>query len=516
MIEMSIKEQIDEERRIIDKENKREEERIDKMQEVIDKPIDSLFKLRRVFHKWFKYTDETLLDFALAIRVHTEWLETISLTPLWLFVVAPSGDRKSETIRAFEDSHKVRLVNHITRNTLASGWKARKKNDLAPKLDRKLILTFDFGQFLKIQSQEKTQIWSQFRSAFDGYVMRDTGSGVETAYKGLRWNWLVGTTPLIDDELILKDQLGTRELVYRMSSDERVSVEEVQKQVWINTSVKETMRLELSCAVNSFIDNWKKRHVRYEDVEVSDETKNKIMMYSRFIAFLRANAESDAMTGELTTFVEPEKPTRNLEQLKGLFIALKSLSPSYTDKLVLKRLEKIAKSSINPVRYEILRQLASSKSFDGNYTPVTIGFIRKRLGIGYKTIFRELMTLYQLKFIDYEETASAKAEWKRRSWFISTPEFEKKQIIDFILEKDQDEDTLLLTKNNQTVVGEDLGNNREKLDFLLKALMLPLTLDQIMEQTNGTIPHNEIPKLLTNLQNNGLIFQPDDYHYKKI
>ena len=504
MINVSNKEPLDE-----------DEKRLDKMQEFIDNPINNLFELRQVFHKWFKYTDKTLLDFCLALRVHTEWLETMALTPLWLFIVAPSGDRKSETIRSFEETDKVRLVNHITRNTLASGWKARKKNDLAPKLDRKLILTYDFGQFLKIQSQEKTQIWSQFRSAFDGYVMRDTGSGVETAYKGLRWNWLVGTTPLIDDELILKDQLGTRELLYRMSSDETISVEEIQKQVWSNTSVKDTMRLELCCAVNSFIDSWKKRNVKYEDIKISDETKNRIMMYSRFIAFLRANAQSDSTTGELTTFVEPEKPTRNLEQLKGLFMALKSLSPSYTDKLVLKRLEKIAKSSINPVRYAILRQLASAKNLEGSYEPVTISFIRKRLGIGYKTIFRELMTLYQLKFIDYEEFASpTKTDWKRRSWFISTPDLEKKQIIEFILEKDKDDETLGLS--TQTTLGEDVGNNREKLDFLLKALTLPLTLDQIAEQTNGTIPHNEIPKLLTKLQNNGLIFQPDDYHYQKI
>lgn len=509
MIKMSNKEQINEEQESIDE----EEKRLDIKAEFKDKPIDSLFKLRQVFHKWFKYTDETLLDFCLAIRVHTEWLETMSLTPLWLFIVAPSGDRKSETIRAFEDSGRVRLVNHITRNTLASGWKARKKNDLAPKLNKKLILTFDFGQFLKIQSQEKTQIWSQFRSAFDGYVMRDTGSGVETAYKGLRWNWLVGTTPLIDDELILKDQLGTRELLYRMSSDERVSVEEVQRRVWDNTRVKDVMRLELSCAINSYLDNWKKRNIKYGDIKISDETKNRIMMYSRFIAFLRANAQSDSQTGELTTFVEPEKPTRNLEQLKGLYTALKSLSPIYTDKLVLKRLEKIAKSSINPVRYAILRQLASAKSLEGSYTPVTIGFIRKRLGIGYKTIFRELMTLYQLRFIDYVESSSSRTDWKRRSWFISTPELEKKQIIDFVLERDKDEETLDLSKKP---LAEDLSNNSKKLNFLLKALVLPLTIDQIMEQTNGTIPHTEIPKLLTNLQSNGLIFQPDDYHYQKI
>ena len=483
-----------------------------------ENPIKSLADLRQVFHKWFKYEDETLLDFCLALRVHTEWLKDKSLTPLWLFIVAPSGDRKSETIRAFEHSGDVYLVNHITKSTLATGFKSRKKDDLTQKLDRKLILTFDFGQFLKIQSQEKTQIWSQFRSAFDGYVIRVTGSGVNTAYKGLRWNWLVGTTPLIDDELILKDQLGTRELIYRMSKDEKVSVEDIQNQVWDNTHKKTTMREELSDTVRSFIDYWREQHIQYDNMKITEETKQRIMMYSRFIAFLRANAQCDATTGELTTFVEPEKPTRNLEQLKGLFAALKSLSPDYTDELVLKRLESIAKSSINPVRYAILRQLASAKTLDGEYTPVTISYIRKRLGIGYKTIFRELMTLYQLKFIDYEEVASVKADWKRRSWFISTPEKVKSQIVKFILEEDTDSTTLNIAQTSQTALTpvETNSTNREKLDFLLNALTLPMTLDQIQQQTNGEIPHNEIPKLLLILENNGLIHQPDGYRYQRI
>lgn len=488
-----------------------DEERKDIMQFYIDNPIDSLFKLRQIFHKWFAYTDETLLDLCLGVRIHTEWLGNLPLTPLWFFIVAPSGDRKSETIRAFESSGKVYLMNHITKNTLASGWKARKKNDLAPKLDRKCVLTYDFGQFLKIQSKEKAQIWSQFRSAFDGYVIRHTGSGVETAYKDLCWNWLVGSTPLIDDELIMGNQLGTRELMYRMSSDEKISVEVVQEKVWNNTNVRELMRLELYLSINSFLDSWKSKKIKYKDIEISDKAKRRIMMYARFIAYLRANASSDNQTGQLTTFVEPEKPTRNLEQLKGLFIALKSLSSCYTDKLALKRLEKIAKSSINPIRLRILRELATKRGLSNERVPLSIAFLRKRLGLGYKTILRELMTLFQLGFVDYIGNSNRQGG---REWYISALEEEKSQIIDFILENETIE---RIEENDKEK--EITSNNKEQLIYILDKILslnFPMTLTEIQKQSVGVIPTNKVYELLQQLISENKIYQPDSYKYQRV
>jgi hypothetical protein len=417
-----------------------EEQRLNIMQSYLDRPVDSLFKLRSVFHKWFKYEDETFLDLCLAVMVHTHWLKDKDLTPLWLFISAPSGDRKSETIRAFETAENAILVNQITENSLVSGWKKQAKNDLAPKLNRKCALTYDFGQFLKMNGEQKGKIWSQMRSAFDGYVIRHTGSGVDTAYKGLRWNWILGTTPLIDGELIMKDELGTRELMFKMS-DENIeeNIEKIQQKVWENQNDKEVMRLELTLAVNSFMDSWRKRNVGFDDVQVSEETKSEIFLYARFMALLRANAEVDPYTGELTSFVHPEKPTRNLEQLKGLFLALKSLSPCYTDKLALKRLESITQSSICEIRLAVLKELIKNRDLSEQYVPVGLGTLRKRLKLGAKTITRELMILAQLEFVDYIEEGhqGTQGEFKSRKWFINTDENNKK-IIDFVLKEGND------------------------------------------------------------------------------
>jgi hypothetical protein len=56
---------------------------------------------------------------------------------------------------------------------------------------------------------------------------------------------------------------------------------------------------------------------------------------------------------------------------------------------------------------------------------------------------------------------------------------------------------------------------QEKLEFMLKMFVpqMGITIKQIEEQTNGKIPHEEIPKLLKCLIDDGKIYQPDGYTY---
>lgn len=387
----------------------------------------ALRKLRQTFHKWLKYKDETLLDLALAVKVHSYWLKLNDIAPLWLFVIGASGSGKTEFARAFEVNDDYYLLNHLTSNTLATGWKKNRKYDLAPILnEKKFVLTYDFAQFLKLDHTTKNNIWSQFRMAYDGYVQRDTGSGVNTLYTDLSWDWLVATTPLIDSELILKDQLGTRELMYRHTSDIEVNIK--QEQVWKNTQIKKQMRNELKEAIKEYLHWRTSQEIEPNSIEVSEFAKNHIFMLARFIALLRANAESDPQTGELTELVYPEEPTRNLEQLRGVFMALRSLSPYYTEKLALKRLEAIAKSSINPIRHSILKYVVKSTK---NGNPISTNRIKKKLmSVSYRVILRELYTLHQLGLLDYNEGIN-----NIKEWYVSEDlTKDKKEVIEFVCE----------------------------------------------------------------------------------
>jgi len=356
----------------------------------------SLQDLRATFHKWFDYKDETFLDLCIAVGCHTQLLRHYDLAPLWIFCIKPSGAGGSETLRAFYDGDVETIkMNHITPNTLASGMSKKVKFDLAPKLDRKLVLTYDFGQFLKMEQTAKSAVYSQLRSAYDGEVIRDTGSGVHTAYTGLKWNWIVASTPAIDEELIIRDQLGTRELIYRLPDEQSTNEEnnELMDKVWDNSDVKEQMRQELKSAVLDYMREWKKRNYIEEWKQpIPDSVKDTIFIYAQFITVLRATAETDQKS-ELTNFVYPEKPTRILEQLKGLYQALRLIGLS--DEECLQDLKKVTLSSIHPIRLKILLEITKCQKLHTTQ-------IQRNVGIGWFTTYRELNILHALGLIECE------------------------------------------------------------------------------------------------------------------
>jgi predicted transcriptional regulator len=371
-----------------------------------------LEELRKVFHKWFKYEDETLLDLCLAIKIHSLMLGKYQI-PLWLFVISASGDRKSSTVSSFYDgfsdedfneyTQETYFLNFLTKNTLASGQKKNVKNDLAPRLNGKFVLTGDMAQFIKLDPKEKGAIWSQLREAYDGRVQKDTGSGVHTFYEGVFWDWLACSTPIIDEEMILKNELGTRELLYRMPDENNngEDKEKLMETVWNNSDYKAQRQRELKEAVKMFFQYWK--NVSFEVNDISEEVKKKLFEYAVFVTQLRVTAECDWRTGDLTNFVYPEKPTRILEQLKMLFVCLKRIEQEYTDEDALKRIFEVVKSSIHPVRLKILLTIKENGKMSTTQ-------IAHKVGLHYATTNRELQVCKQLEILTRTESKTSGTE----------------------------------------------------------------------------------------------------------
>lgn len=100
------------------------------------------------------------------------------------------------------------------------------------------------------------------------------------------------------------------------------------------------------------------------------------------------------------------------------------MSPNYQDETAILRLKEIAKSSINRIRFRVLKLVCMNKS-------VKVNFLRKNLGLEYKAVNSELGTLYQLGFVQYQEDQYN--EEKRREWFIPNDiDDAKREILRFI------------------------------------------------------------------------------------
>jgi len=111
--------------------------------------------------------------------------------------------------------------------------------------------------------------------------------------------------------------------------------------------------------------------------------------------------------------VYPEKPTRIQEQLKVLYYGLKNLDTTITDEQTISIIDHLAQSSIIPLRLKIIQHL--------NTQPLTTTRLAKKLGINYRTLLGELMVLWHLKMIDYEETIEQKDTDKKtykKTWHL--------------------------------------------------------------------------------------------------
>lgn len=151
------------------------------------------------------------------------------------------------------------------------------------------------------------------------------------------------------------------------------------------------------------------------------------------ISALRAATESDSYTGELTNFVYKEMPTRILLQLKAIYEGLKNLDENYPDERALKVIQRVALSSMHPIRLEIILNLIKNEQ-------MTTTQIQKSLNIGWKTVVTQLYTARQLGLVDYTEDqydteGEGSKKWATKLWYVTNNE-----IIEYLKEKQELED----------------------------------------------------------------------------
>jgi len=367
-------------------------------------------KVIEVYKKWIYMKDESAIDLCLATAI----TRNTNLNPLWIIMIAPSGSGKSELLKPLEDHSKestTEVMSKITPNTFLSGISKKKEahTDFAETLENnpKLFLTYDFAQFVKMDSKDKAQVWAQMRDLYDGFIERKAGLGVNKKVCNIRLNWLICTTPVIDSELLVHQELGTRELIFRFQPEE-LNKQVLMDRVWDNSTKTCEMRKELAFYVRGFIEKIETRGIK--EPEVCLETKKELMNIAKMISVLRAATESDSYSGELTNFVYQEMPTRILLQLKSIYVGLKNLDENYSDERALNIIKKVAISSIHPIRLRIILELLAN-------IELTTTQLQRKISIGYKTVVTQLYSAQQLGLVSFKDAeGSGEFEGHNRAW----------------------------------------------------------------------------------------------------
>ena len=232
--------------------------------------MGNLKKVHNVYDKWLNISDIQRVDIGLAVALTRKRKGT---TRVWLIFIGPSGDWKSVQISALSDKgldNNTVYIRRLTKNTLVSGNK--KVKDLAPDLDGKLTLIPEMASILKLDPKEKAAIWAQLRDLFDGIAGAVFGSGKRVDYTGLNITLIMGSTPAIDSQILIHQDLGQRELCWRTNPLDSMKQKTMEK-VWDNETKEEDMKIELQKVTYEFLNKTK-----YKDAtEISKEIKKTLL-----------------------------------------------------------------------------------------------------------------------------------------------------------------------------------------------------------------------------------------------
>ncbi len=353
------------------------------------------------YQKWFYVEDTRRIDVGLAILMN----QKLGSLPLWLFLCGPSGDWKSTQISTLAIKGTLR-IDKLTSRTLVSGQK-QIENDLISTVWGKTILIYDFAEVISRDKTEKNAIFAQWRNLYDGKAGGSYGTGKNVTYQGTPPQMIVGCTPAIYDEYLFSQELGTRELIFRVDT-ENIDAARKQAMELVKRGVQKQAVEECREIVQKFIDS--RKHV--ENIEVPEAVQDSIELLTDELALFRATARIDPYSGELVSSPNMEIPTRAPMQLIQLYKSLRALDNSYPDERAIEIIKRIVESSGDPITMKVYRCLQQSQE------PLSTNSVAKSLRLGYKTVYSRLNLLHALNAV--EMTTDLEGDKSIKLWLKKT------------------------------------------------------------------------------------------------
>jgi len=350
-----------------------------KLIDIKQSPLEEVYK---VYKRYFHVEDTKRIDIVLAAALS----QKLPGIPIWLILVGPSGDMKSVQLNSL-DTPDTFVMHNLTSKTLVNGYKNKVKYpDLAPELDNKIVIIPDMAQILKLPPAEKGELWGQLRDLYDGLAGKMSGMGSRASYKDLKITLLAGSTPAIDGQILVHQDLGTRELIYRTKGSKLKK--DVMKKCFDNEELEEMIGKELKEKTSNFL----KEVYIVRDI-IPEKYINKLMDISTYITFMRASAEFD-YNNDLRNIVYPEEPTRIAKQLKRLYICLMNLSNDYPEERAFEILWQVARSSAFPLRIKIFEYMIANPTMEHSTTQLS-----ELLHIGRSTVKRECSVMWNIGLV---------------------------------------------------------------------------------------------------------------------
>jgi hypothetical protein len=317
-----------------------------------------LFDVKQVIKKWLHLDDDSVVDVILGAYIANRF----DGDPLWLMVIGPPSNSKTEILRSFDGHKDAYLLSNLTPSTLVSG-KDTKNGDpsLLPKLNNKFVILKDFTTILSMRSENQSEIIAQLREIYDGQYSKDFGTGKQFYWKG-RIGLIAACTPAYDKHYSITGSLGERFLLYRTDKNNNEKMG-LRAQSLVGQEVD--MRNEVSASVIKFIGQFKNiNSLSFKH----DQSYNELLVaLACFVAIGRCPVERDYRNQCVLYEPMPEGSARLVKQITqiGIGIAL-AQGKNQIDKGVYRILKKIGRDQLPVQRFKILAYLWKQLAFESS------------------------------------------------------------------------------------------------------------------------------------------------------
>lgn len=365
----------------------------------------TLEDVHAVFKKWLFLDTTDGID----VLIGTLISQRLEGAPVWLFLVGPPGSCKTELISSLSDLSEVHATSTVTPHSLISGFSERgTKGDpsLIPKLDGKILVIKDFTAIMGQKDQEKEEIFSILRDAYDGQCGKMFGNGVIRDYKS-RFTVIAAVTPMIYDVSYRHAQLGERFLKFTLA-DNLVHPDEyaIISRAIENSDRETEMRKEIRDVVREFIDRTLKGTVI---PEIPDDLKDRIIWLGKFGARMRGTVSRDSYRNDIMT----SRPTAEVGSRLGIQLAklCRSLAMLHKRTVVTEEdyhiVKKVMLDTVMQRTEDVLRTLHLAHE----QGPVSTADLAKMTRYPVPTVLRLLQDLHVLDIV-VRSGSSYKHKWR--------------------------------------------------------------------------------------------------------
>lgn len=303
--------------------------------------------LKDVMARWLVIQDWEAIDVVVATVL------TIFMPgdPVWLFLVKPSGGTGTELLRSFTDDY-IHHISSLTPHTLHSGKPGVK--GLLYQLDNKVLVIKDFTSILGLRDNDRNQIFSDLRDAYDGYSNKAYGSGAEESKPVAKFGIVAAVTSVIDKYRVVQSVLGERFLKVRMMIDEKGAVRKARQVA----GKEEQMRHDLRNATTACLEYYRGLipNVKSSEGQIGEKIENLAILLGR----LRSGVMRDRQ--HIVQYQpDPEVGTRLVKQLEKLGQALACFQgKERVSEAEYRTLVRLARDSTDAQRWKLIRELAEA------------------------------------------------------------------------------------------------------------------------------------------------------------